>query len=43
MKRQPCGTIRVFKSGRAFYRTIEELEAGYEVNGGSTEEHEKAV
>jgi len=35
--------IRVSKSGRVSYRTAEELGANYEVNGRSTEEHEKAV
>jgi len=43
MERQPCGMIRVSKSGRVSCRTVEELGAGYEVNGRSTEEYEKAV
>jgi len=43
MERQPCGIIRVSKSGRVFYRTAEELGVGYEVNGRITEEHEKTV
>ena len=43
MERRPCDMIRVSKSGGVFCRTAEELEAGYEVNERSTEEHEKAV
>ena len=43
MKRQPCSMIGVSKSGRVSCKTTEELGASYEVNGRSTEEHEKAV
>ena len=43
IKRQPCGTIRVFKSGRVFCRTTEKLGAGYKVNGRSTEEYKKTI
>jgi len=43
MERQPCGTIRVSKSGRVSYKTTEELEVGYKVNERSIEEHEKAI
>ena len=35
--------IGVSKSERVSCRTTEKLEAGYEVNGRSTKEHEKAV
>jgi len=43
MERQPCDTIRVSKIRRISHRIIEELEAGYKVNGRSTEEYEEAV
>ena len=43
MERRPCGLIRISKIRRVSHRTIEELGAGYKVNGRSTEEHEEAV
>ena len=43
MERRPCGLIRISKIRRVSHRTIEELGAGYKVNGRSTEEYEEAV
>ena len=43
MKRQPCGIVRDFKSGRVSCRITEELGTGYKGNERDTEEHKKAI